>query len=259
MQNRDFKGVWISKEIWLDSNLSALDKVLLAEISSLDNEKHCFASNEYFAEFCDVGTATITRSIKKLKELGYIECEMVKNESGSYRLIKMITRGSNQNDDTPLIKMISNYNTINNNINTDISSKDNISSEPELDDLFQFGIKKPSKPNLYQKCMMLIDEWTDIQSIHDLLKQYLDLCMEMKSIRGANQWKGMLNTLEKVQRQCHPHTYEEIIQMSIQYGWKTFHPINDNHKGISGKRFDDLIRKDEEYDNVSHAKSDKEF
>lgn len=225
MQNRDFKGIWIPKEIWLNKELSALDKVLLAEISSLDNEQHCFASNEYFAEFCGVGVATITRSIKKLKELGYIDCEMLKSETGSYRLIKIITRGSNQNDERGLIKMISNYNNTNNinDISKDISSE----QSSEQFKFFETPKKEPKK-NLYQKCSDLIYAFTDIPSISDLLFQYLDLCMEMKSIRGANQWKGMLNTLDKVQVQCHPHSYEEIIQQSINHGWKTFYPIKDN-------------------------------
>ena len=52
MNNRDFKGVWIDKSIWLDKNLSATEKVILAEIDSLNNENGCYASNNYFAEFC---------------------------------------------------------------------------------------------------------------------------------------------------------------------------------------------------------------
>ena len=52
-ENRDFKGVWIPKEVWLDTRLNALDKVILMEIDSLDQgEKGCYASNEHLAEFC---------------------------------------------------------------------------------------------------------------------------------------------------------------------------------------------------------------
>lgn len=121
---------------------------------------------------------------------------------------------------------------INNNkqttINNKVLSKDNTATEIEFD----FGIQeKPKKPNLYTKCSDIIDEWTNNISIKDLLFQYLDVCMEMKCIRGANQWKGMLNTLEKVQLQSGKHTYEEIIENSINHGWKTFYPINDNYKG----------------------------
>ena len=32
--DRDFKGVWIPKEIWLCKELSALDRVIYAEIDS---------------------------------------------------------------------------------------------------------------------------------------------------------------------------------------------------------------------------------
>lgn len=74
MQNRDFKGVWIPKEVYLDKRLTALDKIILIEIDSLDNgdEKGCFASNEYLAEFCQCSISKVTKSISKLKELGYI-------------------------------------------------------------------------------------------------------------------------------------------------------------------------------------------
>lgn len=71
---RDFKGIWIPKEIWLNNNLNAIDKILLAEIDSLDiGEDGCYASNEYLADFCGCNQKTISRSISKLKECGYIE------------------------------------------------------------------------------------------------------------------------------------------------------------------------------------------
>ena len=41
---RDFKGVWIPKEIWLSADLSLTEKALFVEIHSLDNERGCFAS-----------------------------------------------------------------------------------------------------------------------------------------------------------------------------------------------------------------------
>jgi len=69
---REFKGVWIPKEIYLNSLLSRLEKDLLVEIISLDNEKGCFASNAYLATFLDTSEITVSNSIKKLKELAYI-------------------------------------------------------------------------------------------------------------------------------------------------------------------------------------------
>ncbi len=70
--NRDFKGVWIPKEIYLNKGLNWTDKILLIEITSLDGEKGCFASNAHFAEFLGVKETAISKSISKLKKLGFI-------------------------------------------------------------------------------------------------------------------------------------------------------------------------------------------
>lgn len=71
--NRDFKGVWIPKEIWLNEELTLLEKIIFVEIDSLDNENHCTAGNEYFATFCNCSESKVSKAIKKLKELGMIE------------------------------------------------------------------------------------------------------------------------------------------------------------------------------------------
>lgn len=70
---RDFKGVWIPREIWLDDRLNALDKVILTEIDSLDSsEKGCWASNKYIAEFCQCSESKVSQTITKLTKLGYL-------------------------------------------------------------------------------------------------------------------------------------------------------------------------------------------
>lgn len=72
-QQRKFSGIWIPNEIYLDENLSALDKFIFAEINSLDNPKtHCIASNKYLANFCKCSERQISASISKLLELKYI-------------------------------------------------------------------------------------------------------------------------------------------------------------------------------------------
>lgn len=86
MADRDFKGVWIPKEVWLDKRLSMLDKGILAEIDSLDmGEKGCFASNEHLAEFCQCSLTKVSTSISKLIELGYVS---VASFDGRKRFLK---------------------------------------------------------------------------------------------------------------------------------------------------------------------------
>ena len=83
---RQFKGIWIPKEIWLDDNLSALDKVILAEIDSLDDEETgCYASNQHIAGFCQCSESKVTKTIAKLIKLKYI---YIKAFDGRKRVLK---------------------------------------------------------------------------------------------------------------------------------------------------------------------------
>ena len=83
---RDFKGVWIPREIWLDTRLNMLEKGILAEIDSLDmGEKGCYATNAHIAEFCQCSETKVSTSVSKLIELGYIYAE---GFDGRQRILK---------------------------------------------------------------------------------------------------------------------------------------------------------------------------
>lgn len=76
MEERQFKGVWIPSELWLNKNLSLIEKCTLTEIDSLeDSEKGCYASNNYFAEFFNISPSRISQLLNQLKEKGYIKIE----------------------------------------------------------------------------------------------------------------------------------------------------------------------------------------
>lgn len=70
--SRDFKGIWIPKEIWESEQLSIMEKVLFVEIHSLDNERGCYASNRYFSEFFHVSERQIQTHIANLKVKGFV-------------------------------------------------------------------------------------------------------------------------------------------------------------------------------------------
>ena len=70
--SRDFKGIWIPKEIWLSDQLSLMEKFLFVEIHSLDNERGCFATNQYFADFFGLHPRRIAGHIASLKQKGFI-------------------------------------------------------------------------------------------------------------------------------------------------------------------------------------------
>lgn len=77
-QQRAFKGVWIPAEIWLNGNLSLQEKAVLAEIDSFCSRyESCYASNEHFANFIQVGERRIQKILKSLESKGFIEREII--------------------------------------------------------------------------------------------------------------------------------------------------------------------------------------
>lgn len=133
-ENRDFKGVWIPKEVWLNKDLSIIEKCLLVEIDSLDNgEKGCFASNEYLATFFNLSESRMANIISDLKKRGFINqiyfdgrqrgLRIVKsevwftenNKADSLKTVKQNTRKREHNNTMSK--------TINNTINKDIENE----------------------------------------------------------------------------------------------------------------------------------------
>lgn len=84
-EKREFKGIWFPAEVWLDERLTALEKMILMEIDSLDNEDNCYASNEHLAKFCQCSQSKVSAAISKLKKLGYVR---VKSFDGRKRILE---------------------------------------------------------------------------------------------------------------------------------------------------------------------------
>jgi len=78
MDERQFKGVWIPKEIWMAKDLSIQEKVILVEIDSFENEQGCFASNNYFAKFFNLTPSRVSQIINSLIQKQYLEVEYIK-------------------------------------------------------------------------------------------------------------------------------------------------------------------------------------
>jgi len=79
-ENRDFKGIWIPKDIWIDENLTWTEKLMLVEIDSLEKLGQCFATNEHFALFFKLSKDRISKIISLLTKKGYIESKLIYRE-----------------------------------------------------------------------------------------------------------------------------------------------------------------------------------
>jgi hypothetical protein len=93
---RDFKGVWIPREIWLSGELSLMEKVLFVEIHSLDNERGCFASNRYFGDFFGISPRQIATYVASLKRKGFITVKVQNLNERTIRVVGKFARVPDQ-------------------------------------------------------------------------------------------------------------------------------------------------------------------
>lgn len=130
--NRDFKGIWIPKEVWLSKDLTIMEKIFFVEIDSLDNEKGCFASNAYFADFFDISKGRCTQIIKQLESKGLITIELIRNgKQVVKRLIRVVNKLNNpiKNIKQPYLENDEDNNTVFNNTNIIVRTSTEIDAE----------------------------------------------------------------------------------------------------------------------------------
>lgn len=73
------KGYAICLNEWLEDERITNELRLLLKISSLSaKDGHCYASNEFFADYFNFSKITASRQIKKLERLGFIKVEYEK-------------------------------------------------------------------------------------------------------------------------------------------------------------------------------------
>lgn len=118
--SRDFKGIWIPKEIWLSKDLTLQEKVFLVEIDSLDNEGGCYAWNKYFSEFFEISKTRVSLVIKSLIDKWYITSEIIYKEGTKEilkRVINVCYRPPLRKVKDPIKEKLKDNNTFNNTTN----------------------------------------------------------------------------------------------------------------------------------------------
>ena len=87
---RDFKGVYIPKEIWLTPELTGYERLIFMEIYSLDRAFGCIAENAHFADWLGISERQVQDYIKRLKDKGLITVAL--NKVKDTRTIKAAGR-----------------------------------------------------------------------------------------------------------------------------------------------------------------------
>jgi hypothetical protein len=192
---RDFKGVWIPKDVWLNPNLTFLEKGILAEIDSLSSEdKGCFASNEYLAEFCGCSVTKVSLAISKLVDLGYI---YLANFNGRQRELKSRLSKSERQTFTKLkadIKKVKGTKVNNTSINIDYIINAFAFSENAVSSINQWLSYKKEKGQTYKE--------TGLKTLLKRLKQLYDEKGEQALIGAiehsmANNYSGIFEPTTK--------------------------------------------------------------
>lgn len=79
-EQRAFRGIWIPADLWLNRTLSVMEKLMLVEIDSLDNDpvRGCYKKNQGFAEFFGLSKNRVSEIIKVLEKKGFIRIKYQK-------------------------------------------------------------------------------------------------------------------------------------------------------------------------------------
>lgn len=99
-----------------------------------------------------------------------------------------------------------------------------------------------TKQNKYSKCISLIHDFTENQELIDVLVNYLNLLLEIDKSMYTNQFKGKLNKLKRLANDEAERI--DIVNQSIQSGWKSFYPLKQNNNFNNSGGFRDNIQSD---------------
>ena len=170
---RDFKGIWIPKELYENTELSHTEKFLLLEIDSLSKtEKGCFVSNARLGEYLGKNKQTVANLISGLIKKGYLTSDVIyKNNSKEIerRYLKTHTRQVefiyekvlhpiHENGNTPITKKSNTPLTENGKDNNTSSFNENICAKDlknelknEFEKLWNFYPNKKGKSKAEEK------------------------------------------------------------------------------------------------------------
>lgn len=214
--DRQFKGIWIPAKIWLDDRLNSLDKIILCEIDSLCNEeKGCYASNEYLAEFCQCTTTKISTAISKLIKLGYLE--VIKFDGRTRYLMSKI----DVKEDVQTLK----------NLKADFKKSERQTLKNLKADIknFKGSIYNNIDNNIKDNNIIKKDKYFDNDEINNLFVEFLEIRKKIKAVNSDRAIKTLINKLNKYD----DDTKYKMIENSIVNSWKDVYPLKEEKRGKS--------------------------
>lgn len=195
------------------------------------------------------------QAIQSLKSCGVLETELKGLPATRYfrinedKLFSYLRTSSEKTKELDVKKLKSNNNITNKNKEINNNSKELLTTQRSL-------LEKPKKKNLYQKCVDLINDYTENEELRTVLGLYLKMRLEIRDKpMYANMWKGLLNKLTTLadsdELAC------QIVQQSLDRGYLSFFNLSTytskksfvdssavKHKGFYED--EDYVKKEEE-------------
>ena len=122
-----------------------------------------------------------------------------------------------------------------------------------VQDLVTGSVKKK---NTYQKCIDLINGFTEDPQLKELLVAFLKVCLENSRESGksfyTNMFKGKLDSLTQLSTDT--STQIQIVNHTLQNGWCGFYPLKDEKRSYNRKQVSSDMNTGYEY-----KKADKQL
>ena len=243
-QQRQFKGIWIPKEIWLNKDLTFQEKIILVEIDSYDDAQvGCFATNKHFVNNFGINSSRISQIIQSLQRKNYITItydfngkEIIKRylhinrppyppkEGMSKINIGMLKNemGVCQFDKGGYVKKLKDNNTNIN--NTNINNKEERKKETNYD--------------------KIINSMVEDEEVKNSIYEFIKMRKLIKKPMTDRALTMLINKLEKLSSD--KDIQIKILEQSILKNWTDIYPYKEenNYAGYQGNAKTDLSKYD---------------
>ena len=243
-QQRQFKGIWIPKEIWLNKDLTFQEKIILVEIDSYDDgQVGCFATNKHFVNNFGINSSRISQIIQSLQRKNYITItydfngkEIIKRylhinrppyppKDGMSKInIGMLKNemGVCQFDKGGYVKKLKDNNTNIN--NTNINNKEERKKETNYD--------------------KIINSMVEYEEVKNSIYEFIKMRKLIKKPMTDRAVTMLINKLEKLSSD--KDIQIKILEQSILKNWTDIYPYKEenNYAGYQGNAKTDLSKYD---------------
>lgn len=243
-QQRQFKGIWIPKEIWLNKDLTFQEKIILVEIDSYDDgQVGCFATNKHFVNNFGINSSRISQIIQSLQRKNYITItydfngkEIIKRylhinrppyppKDGMSKInIGMLKNemGVCQFDKEGYVKKLKDNNTNIN--NTNINNKEERKKETNYD--------------------KIINSMVEDEEVKNSIYEFIKMRKLIKKPMTDRALTMLINKLEKLSSD--KDIQIKILEKSILKNWTDIYPYKEenNYAGYQGNAKTDLSKYD---------------